>query len=361
MVSPDPLLRSPTPEEIQAYLSAYDNIELLAVGGMGAIYKARQVSLDRTVAIKVLTYSCSLSLQFRKLIKEEAKVMAKLSHPSIVSIYDYGEINGMLYIVMQFVEGQSLFQISHGKQVAHQEAAQLILNIAEALSKAHRAGILHRDIKPANIIINSQATPVLIDFGLSHHTEETTLKGESIFGTDGYTAPEIQTPPYKADARSDLFALGVLFYELLTGAPPKNEYQPPSSLTKVDKRYDEFILRVINPEPDARPADAKTFISELNNILSKTPIELDPSHEEEQSNKHASIIPDSYRHETKTITKQQERVIAKKNSPKKTPSILVILTIIGIAISLGTIGVAYKKNKEQEKHYPRTQTQLPIK
>ena len=207
---------SPSPGELQSHLTSYDSIKLLAVGGMGAVYKARQISLDRPVAIKVLTHACSASIQFRQIFKCEAQVMAKLNHPNLVSIYDYGEVNGMLYIVMQFVEGKSLHEAANGRAVAQNEAATLISSISTALGHAHASGILHRDIKPANILIDSKLSPVVVDFGLAHHAQESTMKGETVFGTPGYTAPEVLVPPYRADQRADVFSLGVLFHELLT-------------------------------------------------------------------------------------------------------------------------------------------------
>ncbi|MBT8044775.1 MAG: serine/threonine protein kinase [Verrucomicrobiae bacterium] len=269
-------ITSPSPGELHAHLSAYDSIELLAVGGMGAVYKARQISLDRTVAIKVLTHTCAASMQFRQIFKCEAQVMAKLNHPNLVSIYDYGEVNGMLYIVMQFVEGRSLHEAANGRAVAQNESATLISKTCKALEHAHSAGILHRDIKPANILIDSKLTPVVVDFGLAHHAHESTMKGETVFGTPGYTAPEVLVPPYSADQRADVFSLGVLFHQLLTGQLPQTPYLPPSRLAPVDQRYDAIVMRAIHPTRAMRYSSCEAMACDLDKILSGKELTASP-------------------------------------------------------------------------------------
>jgi len=279
---------SPSAEEIQSYLPAYDSIELLATGGMGAVYKARQISLERPVAIKVLTHACASALQFRQIFKCEAQVMAKLNHPNLVGIYDYGEANGLLYIVMQLVDGRSLHDAAHGKSVSPQESATLISKISKALATAHDSGILHRDIKPANILIDSDINPVVVDFGLAHHSDESTMKGQTVFGTPGYTAPEVLTPPYSADQRADIFSLGVLLHELLTGQLPQQPYLPPSSLVTVDPRYDSVVMRAIHPVQSMRYTTAAELSADLDKIvagkkLSASPLLLTPASHPELS------------------------------------------------------------------------------
>ncbi|BDS06190.1 hypothetical protein NT6N_12300 [Oceaniferula spumae] len=276
MTLKQPVNSSPTAEDIQSYLPAYDRLELLAVGGMGAVYKARQISLDRPVAIKVLTHACSTALQFRQIFKCEAQVMAKLNHPNLVSIYDYGEANGLLYIVMQFVEGRSLHDAAHGKSVAPQESAALVSKISKALSHAHNAGILHRDIKPANILVDSKINPVVVDFGLAHHSHESTMKGQTVFGTAGYTAPEVLEPPYSADQRADIFSLGVLLHELLTGQMPQSPYVAPSGLAAVDPRYDAVVMRAIHPNPAKRYNNCEAFAADLDRIVAGKELSLSP-------------------------------------------------------------------------------------
>lgn len=263
-------------EDLQLHLTSYDSIELLATGGMGAVYKARQISLDRPVAIKVLTHECASSLQFRQIFKCEAQVMAMLNHPSLVSIYDYGEVNGMLYIAMQYVEGRSLHDAANGRAVTQNEAASIIATISRGLHHAHKAGILHRDIKPANILIDSNVNPVVVDFGLAHHAEDSTLKGDTVFGTPGYTAPEVLAPPYKADQRADVFSLGVLLHELLTGALPQSPYLPPSRYGRVDPRYDAVCMKALHPCAAMRYTDAESLASDLDKILAGKELSTSP-------------------------------------------------------------------------------------
>jgi len=265
-----------TPEELQSHFTSYDSIQMLAMGGMGAVYRARQVSLDRPVAIKVLTQACSTSPQFRQIFQCEAKVMAKLNHPNLASIYDYGEVNGMLYIVMQLVEGRSLHDATNGRSVQQHEAAALISKISKALGHAHDSGILHRDIKPANILIDSKVDPVVVDFGLAHHSHESTMKGKTVFGTPGYTAPEVLVPPYRADQRADIFSLGVLFHELLTGQLPQKPYLPPSRLANIDIRYDSVVMRAIHPTPDLRYSSTAALSEDLDNILTGKALTTSP-------------------------------------------------------------------------------------
>lgn len=258
---------APAPGEIELQLKAYDNVELLAVGGMGAVYKARQISLDRPVAIKFLTHACSASLQFRRIFKREAQTMARLNHSNLVSIYDYGEINGMLYIVMQYIEGRTLHAAANGRAVTQNEAVSLVAKISRALSHAHHSGILHRDIKPANILIDSELNPIVVDFGLAHQTQDSAMKGDTVFGTPGYTAPEILAPPYRADQRADIFSLGVLLHELLTGQLPQTPYHPPSRLAPVDPRYDTIVMRAIHPSPALRYPGTEALAEDLEKIL----------------------------------------------------------------------------------------------
>jgi serine/threonine protein kinase len=192
--------------------------------------------------------------------------MAKLNHPNLASIYDYGEVNGMLYIVMQFIGGRSLHQAANGRAVTQNEAGTLISKICRALHHAHKAGILHRDIKPANILIDTEVNPVMVDFGLAHNAEDTTLVGDTVFGTPGYIAPEVLAPPYKADQRADVYSLGVVLHEMLTGSLPQSPYQLPSRYKKIDPRYDAVCMKALHPCAAMRYSDMEAFASDLEKI-----------------------------------------------------------------------------------------------
>ncbi|PID80455.1 protein kinase, partial [bacterium DOLZORAL124_64_63] len=154
-------------EEIAALLPSYEIISFIAKGGMGAVYMARQKSLDRDVAIKVLPRHFGEDAEFRASFETEAKNMAKLNHPNLIGIYDFGQIDGLLYIIMEMVQGQSLFHSAYGKTIEPTEAARVVSEICHGLDHAHKHGILHRDIKPANILLDPSASPKIGDFGLA--------------------------------------------------------------------------------------------------------------------------------------------------------------------------------------------------
>ncbi len=212
---------------------------------MGAVYLARQVSLDRPVAIKILPQEFGEDADYRASFETEAKAMARLNHTNLVGIYDFGEINGMLYIVMEYIPGRTLFDTANGQQVDEKEAARLIADMSEGLAHAHEAGMLHRDIKPANVLIDDEAKPKIVDFGLARPVGEEQTKGV-VFGTPGYTAPEVLSNPHAVDHRSDIFSMGVMLYELLTGHLPGDPVVPVSRDSCSDQRFDA-IISIIYP------------------------------------------------------------------------------------------------------------------
>lgn len=267
MTSEQAINNPPSVEQLLSHLTSYNNFELLATGGMGTVYKATQVTLDRPVAIKLLTHPSATNQKFREIFEYEARVMAKLNHTSLISIYDYGEVERIPYIVMQFINGRTLHQAAHGKTVIPRESAILISKISKALATAHSSGILHRDIKPANILIDSSINPVVVDFGLAQYLDDPAMRSAGIFGTRGYTAPEVLTPPYHSDQRADIFSLGVLFHELLTGQIPQSPYLEPSSIVKVDPRYDRVVMRAIHPDRNLRYPNATALASDLDKII----------------------------------------------------------------------------------------------
>lgn len=248
--------RAPDPEELNALLAGYEVSTLIACGGMGAVYLARQLSLDRNVALKILPREFGADPQFRASFESEAKAMARLHHPNLIAVHDFGEVDDFLYIVMEFVEGKSLFHSAHGKAIEQHEVARLIHGICEGLAHAHEAGIVHRDIKPANILLDPRKRPRIGDFGLARPTDA--KEGEGLhFGTPEYTAPELMENPAEASKRSDVFAIGVILYELLTGELPGRPFVPPSRIQKIDPRFDDIARRAVHPTPAMRFADAE--------------------------------------------------------------------------------------------------------
>jgi len=258
--------RAPEVEELRQYFPAYELGGFIAQGGMGALYTAQQRSLDRPVAIKVLPRQLGADPQFRASFEAEAKAMAKLNHPNLIGVFDFGDADGMLYIVMELVEGKSLYHSAHGKAIDQTSAAEIVIAICRGLAHAHKAGILHRDVKPANILLGPDATPKIGDFGLARPANEEHNPEEIIWGTPGYAAPEVLENPNSVDQRTDIFAVGVLLYELLTSQLPSTPWQAPSTLVNCDPRFDSIIRRATQPAADLRYNTASEMADALETL-----------------------------------------------------------------------------------------------
>jgi serine/threonine protein kinase len=246
----------------------YEIESLIATGGMGAVYRAVQKSLDRTVAIKILPREFSKDASFCAGFEAEAKAMARLNHPNLIGVYDFGEVDGMLYIIMEYVPGNSLFHAAHGTAIDPAEVIRLVIGICSGLAHAHEYGIIHRDIKPSNILLDLTVQPKIGDFGLARPVERKDQEGEEIFGTPHYTAPEVLNSPQSVGFRADIFSVGVLLHELLTGRLPADDPRPASVISRCDLRFDAIIRRATNPQPDLRYASASEMIKDLRKISS---------------------------------------------------------------------------------------------
>ena len=257
---------APSIEELQEKFPTYIIESFIAQGGMGAVYLARQKSLDRPVAIKILPEEFGDDADYRASFETEAKAMARLNHNNLVGIYDFGEMNGMLYIVMEYIPGRSLYETAHGQTVDQMEAARLIADMCDGLDHAHEAGMIHRDIKPANVLINDEARPKIVDFGLARPLGEKQTEGV-VFGTPGYTANEVLSDPHAVDHRSDIFSMGVMLYEMLTGQLPAKLVQPASVLSGSDKRFDLIIKKAIHPDPESRYDSAGEMSDALEELI----------------------------------------------------------------------------------------------
>src|SRR5919205_453780 len=216
---------------VNTQLGEYQLIEAIGHGGMATVYKAYQESLDRHVAIKVLL--SNRDPQFAARFKREARAIAALQHHNILPIYDYGEQNGLLYFVMQYVENGLTLHEMLGKPLPPAQALRIIGHVLAALDYAHGRGIIHRDLKPANVLMPSPNWALLADFGIAklmNDSQHLTMTG-FIIGTAAYMAPE-QAAGRPIDARTDLYALGVVLYEMLTGRVPFDAETPMAMLTK---------------------------------------------------------------------------------------------------------------------------------
>lgn len=257
--------QAPPAEEINSFLPNYQVDSLLATGGMGAVYQGTQISLDRPVAIKVLPRELSSTEEFRQSFEKEAKLMARLNHPNLISVYDFGNIDGMLYLTMEFVNGQTLFEAHNGQILETTDALELVSSICRGLENAHQAGILHRDIKPANILYNSQGQPKIGDFGLARPS--TDIESGVIYGTPGYSAPEVIKDPSAVGPATDVFSVGVLLYELLTARLPEAPYVAIDHLSRPPVSVDAVIQQSIHPDPQQRFQSAGEFADAIDALL----------------------------------------------------------------------------------------------
>ncbi len=266
---------APEPAALAPLFPGYEIQGLIATGGMGAVYCAVQKSLDRTVALKILPMELSSDAAFCAGFEAEAKAMARLNHPNLIGVYDFGEVAGMLYIIMEFVPGQSIYHSAYGLAIDQQEVARLVTGICHGLAHAHENGIIHRDIKPSNILLDLNAQPKIGDFGLARPIERKVEEGEEIFGTPHYTAPEVVNNPHSVDYRADIFSVGVLLHELLTGKLPASDPRPASTIIHCDSRFDTIVRRATQPLPAARYSSAQEIAHDLQviaaSLVSKTP------------------------------------------------------------------------------------------
>ena len=228
---------------------------LLGQGGMGTVYKARQTALDRTVALKVLSPHLAADPEFVARFTREAKALGQLSHPNIVAIYENGVHEGVPYLVMEFVDGASLRKLmAHGK-LSPERALSIVPQICDALQYAHDRGVIHRDIKPENILVDEAGRIKIADFGLAKlatgHASHLT-RSNLVMGTPNYMAPEQVERSSSVDHRADIYSLGVVFYEMLTGELPLGRFKAPSERAPVDSRLDPVVLKSLEKEPDQR-------------------------------------------------------------------------------------------------------------
>lgn len=262
----------PALEEMQTLLPQFQFLSLIGRGGMGAVYQARQLSLNRMVAIKVLPAALVSESEsdFAARFRLEAKTMAKLTHPGIVSVFDSGEAGGLLYIVMEYVNGTDVARMiqSEGK-LAPEQASALLAEVCDALHYAHQNGVIHRDLKPANLLVTREGRVKIADFGLAKHNDEALLgltKTNVAIGTPDFLAPEAWTPGTPLDARADLYALGVTLYQMLTGEVPRGLWKMPSVKVGTDPRFDAIVDRAMQPEREARYQSTTELRRDLEKI-----------------------------------------------------------------------------------------------
>lgn len=247
----------PPPVEVLAPLfPALEIGGLLGVGGMGAVYKARQPALDRWVALKVLPAGTE-GVASPERFNREARALARLAHPHIVGVHEFGQVDGWHYFLMEYVEGANLRQLARSGNLSPREVLRIVPQICDALQYAHDQGVVHRDIKPENVLVDRAGRVKIADFGLAKilgpqtGASRLTVEGQ-VMGTPHYMAPEQVERPESVDHRADLYSLGVVLYEMLTGDLPLGRFPPPSKKVEVDVRLDAVVLRALENDPERR-------------------------------------------------------------------------------------------------------------
>lgn len=287
----------PPADEPEVPWTTFGGLELfeeIGRGGMGVVYRARQIGLNRTVAVKVLLRAKFASSEERERFHREAQAAARLKHPGIVGVLDVGEDEGLPWFSMELIAGKSLEQLVREHPMAAREAAQCVQQVAEAIQHAHEQGVLHRDLKPSNILMDIDGSPRITDFGIAriiggdtttNRNADLTLTGQSL-GSPGYAAPE-QALHGQAAARTDVYGLGALLYHLLTGRPPfqgptldailvqvrENDPLSPRRLNPtVPRDLETICLKCLRKQPESRYATATTVADDLNRFLQGKPI-----------------------------------------------------------------------------------------
>jgi len=271
---PDPLLGRT--------IDGYRIEEIIGRGGMGIVYKATQLSLARPVAIKVLPEEVTDNKQFLDRFEREVDILARMSHPNIVTVFERGNVDGRSYIVMEFVRGSSLREVMRNGPVPPAEALVLVRSILAALEHAHGEGIVHRDIKPENVLVAPGGIVKVADFGLSRllendmHTRLT--KTHVALGTFEYMSPEQREMSRDADARSDIYATGVVLYEMIAGELPIGAFDALSVKRpqECDRRLDGIVERSLKKSPDSRWQNAREMGDAVSHLLSSAQLPVEP-------------------------------------------------------------------------------------
>src|SRR5580692_5737261 len=282
-------------ETPRTYMSRYELTHLVARGGMAQVYRAIDLQLDRPVALKVLFPELSVDKTFVERFRREAQAAANLSHPNIVPVFDWGEDDGVYFIVMEYIDGRSLSTVLRDPQkMPPNQIAQIGAGVAAALAFAHRHGVVHRDVKPGNILITPDGEVKVTDFVISRamNTEESLTQTGAVMGTAAYFSPE-QAEGKTVDARSDIYSLGVVLYEMAVGRPPFTGDSPVAVASKhvrdqpalprsvnpaIPAAFEAIVMKAMAKAPGDRYATAEEFRADLLRFVDGKPVEAsDPA------------------------------------------------------------------------------------
>lgn len=261
----------PSLERVAKAFPQLEILELVGRGGMGFVFKARQPHLDRFVALKLLPDKLARDPRFAERFNREGRVLARLNHPNIVAVYDFGQAEDFFFLLMEYVDGVNLRQAMQAGRFSPSESLAIVPRICEALQYAHSQGILHRDIKPANILLDTRGQVKIADFGIAKLVGEdkpdvTLTATGAALGTPQYMAPEQLEKPAEVDHRADIYSLGVVFYEMLTGELPIGRFAPPSSKTPVDASVDEVVFRTLEKDRERRFQSAGEMKTQVEHL-----------------------------------------------------------------------------------------------
>ncbi|MBN8246761.1 MAG: serine/threonine protein kinase, partial [Verrucomicrobia bacterium] len=294
---PEVLAGLPDPAAVAAAFPQLEILGLIGRGGMGIVYRARQKSLGRLVALKLLAPGRERDPSFAARFSREARALAALNHPSIVTVHDFGlsaepggpPEDGFYFLLMEHVDGVNLRQAMAAGRFSPEQALTLVPAVCEALQFAHERGIVHRDIKPENLLLDRDGRIKIADFGIARMLSGDPDRGtgteagdvaperHTVAGTPQYMAPEQRTAGVRADHRADIYSLGVVLYELLTGELPAARLEPVSRKVVVDVRLDEIVLRALAENPERRYATAGEFATQLATVAGSGRSSLGPA------------------------------------------------------------------------------------
>jgi serine/threonine protein kinase len=261
--------RLPTIAELSPLFPDLEILELVGTGGMGCVFKARQKKLDRIVAIKILPRELASDELFAERFGREARAMARLNHPNIVAIHDFGQVGDMYFLTMEYMDGMNLRELIEAELLNPEKSLAVFSQVSNALAFAHSEGVVHRDIKPENILFDKQGHVALADFGLARlamdsHCEISITQTRQAMGTLNYMAPEQYENPKSVDHRADIYAMGILLYEMMTGRVPRGSFPPVSSLCPNAPDVDQVINKSLQVSPDDRYQDLNSLMSDLS-------------------------------------------------------------------------------------------------